>query len=64
MTFSKRIKNLWKLSGIEVHDTSPKADALSQIADVFKSPEVPKPKQRLATIISLNEPKDETEASE
>ena len=54
----KRISNLYKLSGISVHETSPKADALSQIADVFKSPEAPKPKQRLATIISLNEPEN------
>lgn len=58
MTFFKRIHNLWRLSGIEVHETSPKQDALNQIADVFKNPEAPKPKQRLATIISRNEPEN------
>ena len=54
----RRIKNLWKLSGIEVHTESPKADVVNQLAGVFQSSTAPKPPQRLATIITRNEPEN------
>ncbi len=56
----KRISNLIKLSGIEVSDVSPKADVVGKLAEVFKNPDIPKEPKRMATIIHLNEPEDDT----
>ena len=57
----KRISNLWKLSGIAVPENSHKDVALDQMAQIFRSPDIPKPPKQMAKIISMN-PQDDNSA--
>lgn len=54
----KRLKTLYRLSGIEIGDETPKAKTLEALTNIFRSP------QRLATVVDMRDsleefPKDE-----
>lgn len=59
MNFLKRMKNLYALSGIEVGDVGSKAATVDKLAEIFRTSEVKNP-QKLASIISLTTPDDDT----
>jgi hypothetical protein len=58
MKLTKRLKNLWLLSGIEVGEIGPKAEVVDKITEIFKTPSI-KQEKKMAVIIKRNQQEDD-----